>query len=128
MATATVPTTRPTVKPTTLDKLNRCDHLFVGNDLIIASATELGKLYLVTDHGCTCKASFNFGIKCWHQDARRYLIVNMVHTETTAGPRTPDEIDEEHDQDEMVSIPPRKKRLTDAEYEALQDQLNQDFF
>ncbi len=124
--TATVPTTRPTVKPTTLDKLNRCDHVFIDNDLIIASATELGKLYLVTDHGCTCKASFNFGIKCWHQDARTYLLATQPQA-TTAGPRTSDEIDEQGDRHEVVSIPPRKKRMTDAEYEAMLEEANELF-
>ncbi len=126
MATATVPTTRPTVKPTTLAKLNRCDHVFIGNDHVIASATELGKLYRVGNYRCTCEAGKR-GIKCWHQEARTYLLATQPQP-TTAGPRTPDEIDEQTDRHEVVVIPPRKKRMTDAEYEALAESLNQDFF
>lgn len=120
--TATV----PHLNPRTRERMERLDHHLCGDVLFISSATEVGKMYKVTRHGCMCKA-FTYNLKCYHYDIYCYLLATQPHP-TTAGPRTPDEIDEEHDQDEMVSIPPRKKRLTDAEYEALQDQLNQDFF
>lgn len=91
------------INPTTRAKLARCDHFFVGELLIIASASELGKLYRVGPDGCTCQAAAH-GLRCWHADAQRYLTANMIFTETLGGPRTVEEIDQAEVQKQVAAM------------------------
>ncbi len=107
----------PHLNPRTRERMEKLDHHLCGDVLFISSATEVGKMYKVTRHGCMCKA-FTFNLKCYHMDIYHYLLATQPQP-TTAGPRTPDEIDEQGDRREVVVIPPRKKRMTDAEYEAM---------
>ncbi len=50
------------------------DYTLVGDTLIIASVSTLGRLYTVTETGCTCKAGQN-GFPCKHQSKRRMVLL-----------------------------------------------------
>ncbi len=50
------------------------DYTLVGDTLIIASVSTLGRLYTVTETGCTCKAGQN-GYPCKHQSKRRMVLM-----------------------------------------------------
>ncbi len=99
MATATV----PHLNPRTRERMEKLDHHLCGDVLFISSATEVGKMYKVTRHGCMCKA-FTYNLKCYHADIYCYLMATQPQP-STAGPRTPDEIDEQGDRHEVVARP-----------------------
>ncbi|MDP9316545.1 MAG: hypothetical protein M3R24_37780 [Chloroflexota bacterium] len=64
--------------------LPKVDYYVVNREtVIIASATTVGRMYVVTSTGCTCKAGVE-EIPCWHQEAR----LNILHPRPKAKPQT----------------------------------------
>src|SRR5688500_7533835 len=98
----TTPAQPATLNPTTAAKLASVDHELVGDVLIVPSTKVIGKLYRVTEHGCTCPSA-TYRLTCWHMSARAYLLAQQPAA-TTAGPRTPDEIDQAEVQRQVAAM------------------------
>lgn len=121
MAVSNVPqTARPAVKLNAIasarHKLSYCQHHVIGETVIIASATTIGRFYVVTARGCECEGAKR-GIKCWHTVARELVLANG----TQPGPRTAEEIDEAEDRARAAAImaAARTKQYTQADYDEL---------
>ncbi len=55
------------------EQIQRVDYFITGDTLVIASASTVGRLYIVTASECSCEAGQN-DRPCWHDAARLELL------------------------------------------------------
>ncbi len=65
-------------------RIQSVDYFIAGDTLVIASASTIGRLYVVTASECSCEAGRQ-ELPCWHAAARLHLFSprGPIHTVTS---------------------------------------------
>ncbi|MDP9314607.1 MAG: hypothetical protein M3R24_27635 [Chloroflexota bacterium] len=66
------------------EQIQYVDYFIAGDTLVIASASTVGRLYVVTASECSCEAGRQ-ELPCWHAAARLHLFFprGSIHTVTS---------------------------------------------